>query len=65
MYRVGCLDYPRDDDRQFETEVDALGHAIVLSYNDSVIAVWDTTTEEDDVDGEIVLLVYQQTAYHP
>jgi ribosomal protein S11 len=57
MYRVGSIDYPQDDDQEFEKMIDAEAHAIVLSYNDTVIMVVDTE------DGEIMMLVYQQTTF--
>lgn len=58
-YRVGVLESPNDDDERFETQEEAEIAAINLSFNDSVIAVWD---EDDD---QIVALVYQQTVYSP
>lgn len=58
MFRVGTVDYPQDDDREFEELADAEAHAVALSYNDNVIMVVDT---EDD---EIMMLVYQQTVFN-
>lgn len=57
MYRVSTVDFPQDDDQEYEALVDAEAYAIALSYNDNVIQVLDM---EDD---EIMMLVYQQTAY--
>jgi hypothetical protein len=57
MFRVGTVDLPQDDDREFEALVDAEVYAISMSYNDNVIMVVDT---EDD---EIMMLVYQQLVF--
>lgn len=64
MFRVGTLEYPQDDDKRFETQEEAEIHGINLSASD-VIAVWDDTTEEGDVDGEVVALIYQYVVYSP
>jgi hypothetical protein len=57
MFRVGTVDFPQDDDQEFEGLADAEVHAISMSYNDNVIMVVDT---EDD---EIMMLVYQQLVF--
>lgn len=57
MFRVGTVDYPQDDDREFEKMVDAEEYAIAMSYNDNVIMVVDTS------DDEILMLVYMQRVY--
>jgi hypothetical protein len=57
MFRVGTVDFPQEDDQEFEELSDAEAHAIALSYNDNVIIVVDT---DDD---EIMMLVYQQEAF--
>lgn len=57
MYKVGVAEYPADDDTVCKELVDAEEHAIMLSYNDTVVAVWDIDSDE------IVMLVYQQRAY--
>lgn len=58
-YRIGILAFPEPDDPTFDSQADAEIAAIQMSYNDSVIAVWDAD------DGEIVALVYQMTVYAP
>lgn len=58
MYRVGTADWPDEDDVTFTDEIDAVVYAIALSYNDRVIAVWDS-------DDEVVCLVFQQRPYYP
>ena len=57
MYRVGTVDFPQDDDKEFDQLVDAEGHALALSYNDNVICILDIEADE------IIMLVYQQTTF--
>jgi hypothetical protein len=58
-YRIGELDMFREPEEEVYTEeVDAEAAAIMLSYGDIPIGIWDE-------DGEIVGIVWQQQTFRP
>lgn len=57
-FSVGHLEYPKEDDEQFNDELEAEAAAIKASRNDSIWAVWDNES------GEVLSIVYQEIAYH-
>jgi len=58
-YSIGRLEYPAEDDEQFKELPDAEQTAIEASVDDAVLAVWENES------GELMMIAYQQTAFHP
>jgi hypothetical protein len=58
-FSIGDPRNPTSEDENFETQDEAEAAAIKSSFDDCVWAVWENIT------GEIVALVFDQTTYYP
>lgn len=58
MYQVGDLYSPQKDDKQFDTENDAIDYALHASDDDSAWGIWDLSN-----DAELIFIFYQGNAF--